>query len=125
MGRDGGRDTGRDTGREGGRFSDRRPDRGPHPRGAHRHDRPDRPDRSSGPVLPPETDPARRDRAQLLRQFEGTTLTPANFGALKGLTPAALDAQLAQARRERDERRAAAAAAAPTAPTLPGEPSSR
>ncbi len=47
---------------------------------------------------------ARRDRAGLLRAFETTTLTPANFCALKGLAAAALDALLAQARQERTER---------------------
>jgi ProP effector len=43
---------------------------------------------------------ARRDRLQLLRAFENSSLTKANFCALKGLTPEALDAQLAQARQE-------------------------
>ena len=49
-------------------------------------------------------DHARRDRATLLRAFETTTLTPANFCALKGLALAALEAQLAQARQERADR---------------------
>lgn len=43
---------------------------------------------------------ARRERAQLLRDFERSPLTPANFGALKGLTPEALEAQLQLAREE-------------------------
>jgi sRNA-binding protein len=47
---------------------------------------------------------ARRKRASLLRDFETTTLTPANFCALKGIAPQALDALLATARREREER---------------------
>ncbi|MBK1687512.1 ProQ/FINO family protein [Rubrivivax gelatinosus] len=47
---------------------------------------------------------ARRDRAGLLRAFETTTLTPANFCALKGIGEAELDAVLEQARRERAER---------------------
>jgi len=42
----------------------------------------------------------RRERAQLLRAFETTTLTRENFCALKGLAPEALEAQLAQAREE-------------------------
>jgi hypothetical protein len=47
---------------------------------------------------------ARRNRAALLRDFETTTLTPANFCALKGIAPQALDALLAVARREAEER---------------------
>jgi hypothetical protein len=43
---------------------------------------------------------ARRERAALLRLYEGSTLTRANFCALKGLTEAALETQLAQARQE-------------------------
>lgn len=43
---------------------------------------------------------ARRERAQLLRDFERSPLTPANFCALKGLAPEALEAQLALAREE-------------------------
>lgn len=42
----------------------------------------------------------RIERAQLLRDFSRTTLTPANFCALKGLTQEQLDAQLALAREE-------------------------
>ena len=45
----------------------------------------------------------RRARAQLLRTFQTTTLTKDNFCALKGLTPEALDAVLAQARQEAEE----------------------
>jgi sRNA-binding protein len=47
---------------------------------------------------------ARRARAQLLRNFERTTLTAANFAALKGMTPETLQAQLELARREATER---------------------
>jgi ProP effector len=47
---------------------------------------------------------ARRDRFALLRAFESSTLTKANFCVLKGLTGADLDAALAQARQERDQR---------------------
>jgi hypothetical protein len=45
----------------------------------------------------------RRERAQLLRAFQTTTLTKDNFCALKGMTPEALDALLAQARQEAEE----------------------
>jgi hypothetical protein len=38
----------------------------------------------------------------LLRSFESSPLSKANFCALKGMTPAALDAALAQAQTERD-----------------------
>jgi hypothetical protein len=44
---------------------------------------------------------ARRSRAQLLRAFETTTLTRANFCALKGMKDNALEALLVQARGER------------------------
>ncbi|TDM08401.1 MAG: prop effector ProQ [Ideonella sp. MAG2] len=42
----------------------------------------------------------RQQRQRLLRDFERTTLTLANFCALKGLTPETLEATLAQARAE-------------------------
>lgn len=45
-------------------------------------------------------DDQRRERAALLRDFERTTLTPANFCALKGIAPEALEPLLAQAREE-------------------------
>ena len=45
----------------------------------------------------------RRDRAQLLRDFERTTLTMTNFCALKGLEPEALEAALELARKEAAE----------------------
>ena len=47
-----------------------------------------------------EEDRGRQERAQLLRDFSRTTLTPANFCALKGLTQEQLDAQLKLARDE-------------------------
>ena len=47
---------------------------------------------------------ARRQRALLLRSFEQSPLSKANFGALKGLNETALDALLTQARQERDSR---------------------
>jgi hypothetical protein len=40
----------------------------------------------------------------LLRSFEGSPLTAANFSALKGLALPQFEALIAQARRERDER---------------------
>jgi ProP effector len=51
----------------------------------------------------------RRNRAQLLRSFQDTTLTAANFCALKGIAVGELDAILAAARQEAVE----AARAAP------------
>ena len=45
----------------------------------------------------------RRERAALLRGFETTKLTVANFCALKGIAPEQLDAVLAQARAEAAE----------------------
>ncbi|OWQ90485.1 hypothetical protein CDN99_14160 [Roseateles aquatilis] len=47
-----------------------------------------------------EEDRGRQERAQLLRDFSRTTLTPANFCALKGLTQEQLDTQLKLAREE-------------------------
>jgi len=49
-------------------------------------------------------DQARRDRAALLRAFESSTLTRANFCALKGIAEADLDGQLHQAWLEREQR---------------------
>ncbi len=46
-------------------------------------------------------DPAQRDRWQLLRAWESTSLSKSNFCALKRLTEADFDAQIAQARQER------------------------
>jgi sRNA-binding protein len=46
----------------------------------------------------------RRERATLLRAYETSTLTRANFCALKGLAEAALEAQLQLAREERAQR---------------------
>lgn len=46
----------------------------------------------------------RRNRATLLHDFERTTLTPANFCALKGIGVDELDGYLATARREAAER---------------------
>ena len=55
----------------------------------------------------------RRNRAELLRAFEGSTLTAANFCALKGVAPDELDGLLQRARDEADERSRAAAATRP------------
>ncbi len=55
----------------------------------------------------------RRERALLLRAFETSTLTRANFCALKGLADADLDGLLAQARQEAAERPAWAAETEP------------
>jgi sRNA-binding protein len=68
-----------------------------------------RPPMPAGPAAGAADDDAgRRERARLLRDFESSPLAKSNFCALKGLTIAELDAQLAQARQE-----AAARAAAP------------
>jgi ProP effector len=48
----------------------------------------------------------RRNRATLLHDFENTTLTPANFSALKGITLEAMEGYLATARQEAQARRA-------------------
>ena len=57
----------------------------------------------SAPLTPEQVadNEARRNRAALLRSFEGSMLQRANFCALKGMTDAALEAQLVQAREER------------------------
>lgn len=49
-------------------------------------------------------DRAQGERAALLRAYETTTLTRANFCALKGLPETSLEAILAQARQERERR---------------------
>lgn len=71
--------------------------RGPDDRGR------DRAPAGEAPAAGPE-DAARRERASLLRTFEASSLSKANFCVLKRITEADLDAVLAQARRERDER---------------------
>ena len=66
---------------------------------------------------------ARRHRAALLRAFETTTLTRANFCALKGIVEAELDGLLDRAWREREERaQEPPRPAAPRAPRRPPEP---
>lgn len=64
----------------------------------------------------------RAARANLLRAFETTTLTRANFCALKGIAEADLDAQLALAREERTQRLAALPRHEPTAERPPMPP---
>lgn len=60
-------------------------------------------DRAEATTALPQ-DPAHRERAMLLRSFEGSPLTAANYCALKGLALAEFEAQIALARREREER---------------------
>ena len=55
------------------------------------------PEPSASPLV---EDPGRRERALLLRAFESTTLTRANFCVLKRMTETELDAVLVQARQE-------------------------
>lgn len=56
--------------------------------------------KAPAPVSGVEDTPERRQRATLLRDFERTTLTAANFCALKGLSLASLEEQLTLARKE-------------------------
>jgi hypothetical protein len=60
-----------------------------------------------------EQQAAQRQRAELLRAYESSSLTAANFCALKGLAPDALPALLELARREAAERAAAGPARRP------------
>lgn len=83
----------------------------PHARGerGQRSERPDHPDRSgrppplaaAAPAVPLPVDPAQRTRALLVRSYDASPLSKANFCALKGITEADLDAALAQAQAER------------------------
>ncbi len=64
---------------------------------------------TNAPALPPSPAQAaeaeaRHQRALLLRSFEQSPLSKANFGALKGLSESALDALLTLARQERGSR---------------------
>ncbi len=64
-----------------------------------------RQEREAAPPLPVTAeDAARRDRALLLRTFESSTLTRANFCVLKRISEVDLEAALALARQERDQR---------------------
>ena len=91
---------------------DARPPRGPAPHRPAPH--PQRPSRHDGDARaqapshaqeqtpgPLPADPAQRERAMLLRAFEASPLSKANFCALKRISEADLDAALAQARTER------------------------
>jgi sRNA-binding protein len=92
-------------GRHDGSAGPARPGRQGWPDRPHRAGPPQRPARSDAPAddhAPRhEADPARRERATLLRQWESSPLTKANFCALKRLGEAELDAALALARQER------------------------
>ncbi|MCC6247064.1 MAG: NUDIX domain-containing protein [Rubrivivax sp.] len=68
----------------------------------------DRPADRGEPAFALPEDPERRERALLLRSFEGSPLTAANFCALKGLALGDFESQIATARREREERQRAA-----------------
>jgi ProP effector len=61
--------------------------------------------REAAPPAALPADPAQRERAMLLRSYESSPLSKANFCALKGISEAALDAALAQAQAERGERK--------------------
>ena len=80
-------------------------DRPPRPREHPAHAQRPEPVRATPPpaALPAAvpTDPAQRERAMLMRSFESSPLSKANFCALKGITEAALDAALQQAQAER------------------------
>ena len=68
----------------------------------------------------------RRNRATLLHDFQITTLTPANFCALKGIAVEELDGYLVTARREAEERAQRAQQAPPfDARRAPGRPATR
>jgi hypothetical protein len=60
--------------------------------------------RASGEAREAALQQQRRQRAELLRAFEGSTLTRANFCALKGVAVDELEALLDLARREAEER---------------------
>ncbi|RZS54871.1 ProQ/FINO family protein [Sphaerotilus mobilis] len=105
------RPDGRPAGRPDGR-GDRRPNDRPNDRPPQRHGDAPRPDRR--PDTRPDTraeqrpevaearieDPERRQRARLLREWESTSLTRANFCVLRGVPEAQFDALLDQARAE-------------------------
>ncbi len=97
------------------------------PRTAAREARPARAPERRPTTTPASADEAaRRERAQLLRAFESSPLAKSNFCALKGITPQALDAQLALARAEAAARMAthppAEAQARPDHPDRPDRP---
>ncbi|MEO6595313.1 MAG: hypothetical protein ABIP94_11220, partial [Planctomycetota bacterium] len=91
---------------------DDRHDRGDRGNRGERGDRRERPDRigrppqpaAAAPAVPLPVDPAQRERALLLRSYDASPLSKANFCALKGITEVDLDAALAQAQAERGRR---------------------
>ncbi|MBL8312531.1 MAG: prop effector ProQ [Rubrivivax sp.] len=105
----------RSAGQPQGRRADGRPTA---PKPQHQTPRPPRAQRPEAPPTEaPPTAPAepltpeqaaereaRRSRAAVLRAYETTTLTRANFCALKGISDAALEAILVQARAEQGQR---------------------
>jgi ProP effector len=99
----------RGTGRPGDAASgaQRRPHKPPPPEQKRAHA--PEPEPVTAPAMPltpeqaAETE-ARRQRALLLRSFEQSPLSKANFGALKGLSEGALDELLTLARQERGSR---------------------
>jgi ProP effector len=97
-----------------------RPDRPGRSEGPPREPRPMQPPRAAEPprdTTPPGPDAeARRSRALLLRAYETSTISRANFCVLKRLTEAELEAQLQQARAERGEHMPAAAPRADARP---------
>ena len=58
----------------------------------------------AAPLLSPAELEARRERATLLRMYEASTITRANFCVLKRISEAALETQLVVARQERELR---------------------
>lgn len=86
---------------------ERRPERRPDARPDRRPSAAPAAARPAAPQVEPREpqDPAQRERAMLLRLFESSPLTKANFCALKRMAEPELDAQLALARQERDARR--------------------
>jgi ProP effector len=72
----------------------------PRPERAPRHSAP----HETAPSAALPVDPAQRERAMLLRSFEGSPLSKANFCVLKRISEADLDAALALARQERQAR---------------------
>ena len=64
----------------------------------------------------------RRDRAALLRAFEASTVTRANFCALKRIVESELDALLAQARQEAEQRSAPSVQSPQRRPSMSNRP---
>ena len=62
------------------------------------------PPAAAAPPVPLPVDPAQRERALLLRSYDASPLSKANFCALKGISEADLDAAVAQVHAERGRR---------------------